>query len=80
MKYIPENPSIESPKLHGFLETLETFRAYFGCRFPGTKFCNKFAVSYLKNHSKRQDIRIAVSSPNNCWVFPETAALIADQL
>ena len=34
MNYIPENPSIESPKLHTFLETLETFRAYFVCPFP----------------------------------------------
>ena len=40
VKYIPENPSIESPKLHAFLETLEMFRSYFGCPFPGT-------VSYL---------------------------------
>ena len=36
VKYIPENASIESPKLHVFLETLETFRAYFGWLFPGT--------------------------------------------
>ena len=40
VKYIPENPSIESPKLHAFLENLEMFRSYFGCPFPGT-------VSYL---------------------------------
>ena len=36
VKYIPENPSIESPKLHAYLETLETFRAYFEGPFPGT--------------------------------------------
>ena len=41
IKYIPENPSIESPKLHAFLETLETFRVYFGCPFPGTVYSNR---------------------------------------
>ena len=52
-----------------FLETPETFWVYFGCcnflrisktkTFPGVKFCNKFALSYLEIIVKGQLSRIS---------------------
>ena len=63
VKYIPENSSIESPELCAFLETPETFWAYFGCyiflHILNMKFCNKFAVSYLEIIVKDKLFRIS---------------------
>ena len=54
-----------------FLETSATFRAHCGCynflrilrtkMFPGMKFCNKFALSYLEIIVKDQLLRISGS-------------------
>ena len=61
-----------------FLETPETFRAYFGCHnflrilktktFQGIKFCNKFALSYLEIIVKGQLFRISGSQFLK-WLF-----------
>ena len=61
-----------------FLETPETFWVYFGCcnflriwktkAFPGVKFCNKFALSYLEIIVKGQLSRISGSQFLK-WLF-----------
>ena len=61
-----------------FLETPETFWVYFGCcnflrisktkTFPGVKFCNKFALSYLEIIVKGQLSRISGSQFLK-WLF-----------
>ena len=61
-----------------FLESPETFRVYLWCynflpisenkTFPGTKFCNKFALSYLEIIVKGQLFRMSGSQFLK-WLF-----------